>query len=148
MGKATQSPASVFVAVSLGNRVLFDRSKSALEFGDHQLEPLADCSIDHRGSAFCAGNLGKEHVDVRHGFHKCGALGPRSRSNQKAPIATKERAKIPPHARKVDAKLVVITSSVVLAYRRCELSVTEGKPQVSVVTEQRPSLWDRSVMLF
>ena len=130
IGKATQSPASVFVAVSLGNRVLFDRSKSALEFGDHQLEPLADCGIDHRGSAFCAGNLGKEHVDVRHGFHKCGALAPRSRStNQQAPIATKERTKIPPHARKVDAKLVVITSSVVLAYRRCELSVTEGKPQ-------------------
>jgi hypothetical protein len=49
--------------------VLFDRSKSALEFGDHQLEPLADSGIDHRGSAFCAGNLRKEHVNVRHGFH-------------------------------------------------------------------------------
>jgi hypothetical protein len=32
-------------------------------------------------------------------------------------------------ARKVGAKLVVITSSVVLAYRRCELSLTEGQPQ-------------------
>jgi hypothetical protein len=48
--------------------------------------------------------LGKEHVDARHGFHKCGALAPRNRStNQNAQIATKERAKIPPHARKVDA---------------------------------------------
>ena len=110
--------------------MLFDRSKSALEFGDHQLEPLADCNIDHRGSVFCAGNSGKEHVDVGHGFQKCGALSPRSRSaNQKAPIATKERTKIPPHARKVDAKLVVITSSVGLAYRRSELSLTEGQPQ-------------------
>jgi hypothetical protein len=67
------------LSLSLGNRVLFDRSKSALEFGDHQLEPLADCGIDHRGSAFCAGNLGKVHVDVRHGFQKCGALAPRNR---------------------------------------------------------------------
>ena len=103
--KATQSPASVFVAVSLANRVLFDRIKFAMEFGDHQLEPLAHCGIDHRGGeAVCAGNLGKEHVDVRHGFHKCGALAPRNRStNQNAQIATKERTKIPPHARKVDA---------------------------------------------
>jgi len=103
--KATQSPASVFVAVSLGNRVLFDRIKFAMEFGDHQLEPLAHCGIDHRGGeAVCAGNLEKEHVDVRHGFHKCGALAPRNRStNQNAQIATKERTKIPPHARKVDA---------------------------------------------
>jgi hypothetical protein len=83
--KATQLPASVFIVVSLGNRVLFDRIKCALEFADHQFEPLADCGIDHRRSAFCAGNLGKEHVDVRHGFHKCGALAPRNRStNQKA----------------------------------------------------------------
>ena len=107
-----QLPASVIVVVSLGNRVLFERLKCALEFADHQLEPLADCGIDHCRSAFCGGNLGKEHVDVRHGFHKCGALAPRNRStNQKAPIATKERTKIPPHARKVGAKLVVITSS-------------------------------------
>ena len=103
--KATRSPASVLVAVFLGNRVLVDRIKFALEFGDHQLEPLAHCGIDHRGGeAVCAGNLEKEHVDVRHGFHKCGALAPRNRStNQNAQIATKERTKIPPHARKVDA---------------------------------------------
>jgi hypothetical protein len=43
---------------SLGNRVLFDRIKFALEFDDHQLEPLAHCGIDHHGGeAFCAGNL-------------------------------------------------------------------------------------------
>jgi hypothetical protein len=48
--------------------------------------------------------LGEAHVDVRHGFHKCGALAPRNRSTyQNAQIATKERAKIPPHARKVAA---------------------------------------------
>ena len=116
--KATQLPASVFVVVSLANRVLFDRIKFAMEFGNHQLEPFAHCGIDHRGGkALYAGNLGEAHVDVRHGFHKCGALAPRNRSTyQNAQIATKERAKIPPHARKVDAKLVVITSSVVLAY--------------------------------
>jgi len=46
----------------------------------------------------------EEHVDVRHGFHKCGVLSPRNRSTyQNAQIATKERTKIPPHARKVDA---------------------------------------------
>ena len=39
--KETQSSASVFVAVSLGKRVLFDRIKFAMEFGDHQFEPLA-----------------------------------------------------------------------------------------------------------
>ena len=103
--KAMQSPASVFVAVSLANRVLYDRIKFAMEFGDHQLEPLAHRGIDHRGGkAFCVGNLGKEHVDVRHGFYKCGALAPRNRSTcQNAQIATKERTKIPPHASKVDA---------------------------------------------
>jgi hypothetical protein len=56
-------------------------------------------------------------ASVFHGFHKCGALAPRSRSiNQNAQIAAKERAKIPPHARKVDVKLVVMTSSVLLCY--------------------------------
>src|SRR3984893_11309765 len=114
--KATQSPASVLVAVFLGNRVLFDRIKFALEFDDHQLEPLAHCGIDHHGGeAFCAGKLGKEHVDVRHGFHKCGALAPRNRStNQNVQIATRERTKIPPACKEI------ITSSVVLAYR-CQL---------------------------
>jgi hypothetical protein len=62
------------------------------------------------GDAFGAGDFGKEDADVRHDFHKCGALAPRNRSkNQNAQIATKERTKIPPHARNVDAKLVVMT---------------------------------------
>jgi hypothetical protein len=54
-------------------------------------DPAADFVTDAyaTGGAFCAGNSGKEHVDVRHGFQKCGALSPRSRStNQKTPIAT------------------------------------------------------------
>src|SRR6478672_7078233 len=110
--KATQSPASIFVVFSLANRGLFERIKFAMEFGDHQLKPLAR-GIDHRGgNAFCAGNLGEEHFDVRHGFHKCGALAPRNRStNQNAQIARNERKKISPHARKVDTKLVAMTSS-------------------------------------
>ena len=50
-----------------------------------------------------------------------GALSPRSRStNQKAQIATKLSAKIPPHRRKVDAiPVVAIISSVVVFRRRC-----------------------------
>ena len=45
-----------------------------------------------------------------------GALAPRTRStNQKAQIATKARTKYPPHVSKVDAALVSITSSVVVA---------------------------------
>ena len=41
-----------------------------------------------------------------------GALAPRNRStNQNAQIATNEKTNIPPHARKVDAELVVMTSS-------------------------------------
>src|ERR1700730_6555982 len=44
----------------------------------------------------------------------CGAFAPRHRStNQNAQIAKNERKKIPPHARKVGAKLVIITHSVV-----------------------------------
>jgi hypothetical protein len=105
--------ASVFLGAPLGKRTLFDRIKFALKFRDHRLEPLAQRGIDHRsGQAFGAGDFGKEHIDVRHDFHKCGALAPRNRSaNQNAQIATKERTKIPPHARKVDAKPVVMTSS-------------------------------------
>ena len=105
--------ASVFVGAPLGNRALFDRIKLALKFGEHHLEPLAQCGIDHRGGqAFGAGDFGKEHIDVRHDFHKCGALAPRNRStNKNTQIATKERTKIPPHARKVGAKLVVMMSS-------------------------------------
>ncbi len=101
--------ASVFLGAPLGNRTLVNRIKFALKFRGHQLEPLAQCGIDHRsGQAFGAGDFGKGHIDVRHDFHKCGALAPRNRSaNQNAQIATKERTKIPPHARKVD----VMTSS-------------------------------------
>lgn len=104
---------SVFLGAPLGNRTLFDRIKLALEFRDHQLEPLAQRGINHRGArAFGAGVFGKAYINVRHDFHTCGALAPRNRSaNQNAQIATKERTKIPPHARKVDAKLVVMTSS-------------------------------------
>jgi len=105
--------ASVFLGTPLVNRTLFDRIKLALKFIDHQLEPLAQRGINHRGAqAFGAGVFGKAYINVRHDFHKCGALAPRNRSaNQNAQIATKERTKIPPHARKVDAKLVVMTSS-------------------------------------
>jgi hypothetical protein len=83
--KATRPP-SVFVAVSLGNRVLFDRIKFALEFADHQLEPLARCSVDHRGGeAFCAGNLGKEHVDVRHASQVWSTRSPQPFRKPKCP---------------------------------------------------------------
>ena len=105
--------ASVLLGALLGNRTLFDRIKLALKFRDHQLEPLAQRGINHRGAqALGAGVFGKAYINVRHDFHRCGALAPRNRSaNQNAQIATKERTKIPPHARKVDAKLVVMTSS-------------------------------------
>ena len=105
--------ASVLLGAPLGNRTLFDRIKLALKFRDHQLEPLAQRGINHRGArALGAGVFGKAYINVRHDFHKCGALAPRNRSaNQNAQIATKERTKIPPHARKVDAKPVVMTSS-------------------------------------
>jgi hypothetical protein len=55
--KATQSPASIFVVVSLANRGLFVRIKFGMDFGDHQLEPLAHRGIDHRGGN--AGQFGK-----------------------------------------------------------------------------------------
>jgi hypothetical protein len=52
--------ASVLLAAPLGNRTLFDRIKFVLKFRDHQLEPLAQCGIDHRsGQAFGAGDFGK-----------------------------------------------------------------------------------------
>jgi hypothetical protein len=105
--------ALVLLGAPLGNRTLFDRIKLALKFRDHQLEPLAQRGIDHRSAqAFGAGDFGKAYINVRHDFHTCGALAPRHRSaNQNAQIATKERTKIPPHARKVDAKPVVMTPS-------------------------------------
>jgi hypothetical protein len=72
--KATRPPASVFVAVSLGNRVLFDRIK------------FARCSVDHRGGdAFCAGNLGKEHVDVRHASQVWSTRSPQPFGKPKCP---------------------------------------------------------------
>jgi hypothetical protein len=46
--KATRLPASVFVIVSLANRVLFDRIKFAMEFGNHQLETV--CALRYRSS--------------------------------------------------------------------------------------------------
>jgi hypothetical protein len=63
----------------------------------------------------------------------CGALAPRHRStNQNAQIAKNERKKIPPHARKVGAKLVVITPSVVTGlsvsvnWRHSEKRIIQG----------------------
>jgi hypothetical protein len=67
--------------------------------------PVASLVYDH----------GILDASVFHGFYTCGALAPRSRStNQNAQIAAKERTKIDPHARKVDVKSGVMTSSILL----------------------------------
>lgn len=104
---------SVFLGAPLGNRTLFDVSSSRWNFATINSNRLRSAvSIIAVPRAFGAGVFGKAYINVRHDFHTCGALAPRNRSaNQNAQIATKERTKIPPHARKVDAKLVVMTSS-------------------------------------